>query len=100
MKVTEESRTHSIPGCIVSLAQLWVRSIVRGKIHANKEFGVKLHISLVDGYARIEWLDFEAYNESADFRKAVYHYHDRNAMEGTFSTSKTSYGLDRISVSA
>ena len=31
----------------------------------------------MDGYARIERLDFEAYNESDDFWKAVYRYHDR-----------------------
>lgn len=72
-----ESGTHSVPRRIVSLAQPWVRPIVRGKAHANTEFGAKLHISLVDGYARIERLDFEPYNESEDFWKAVYRYHDR-----------------------
>ena len=72
-----ESGKHSIPRRIVSLVQPWVRPIVRGKVHANTEFGAKIHISLVDGYARIERLDFEAYNESADFMKAVYRFHDR-----------------------
>ena len=72
-----ECGTHSIPRRIVSLAQPWVRPIVRGKPHANTEFGTKLHISLVDGYARIERLDFEAYNESEDFWSAVYRYRDR-----------------------
>ena len=72
-----ESGTHSIPQRIVSLAQPWVRPIVRGKPHANTEFGAKLHISLVDGYARIERLDFEAYNESEGFWKAVSRYCDR-----------------------
>ena len=55
-----ESGTHSIPRRIVSLAQPWVRPIVWRKPHANTEFGAKLHISLVDGYARIERLDFGA----------------------------------------
>lgn len=32
---------------------------------------------MVDEFARIERLDFEAYNESEDFWKAVYRYHDR-----------------------
>ena len=72
-----EEGTHSVPRRIVSLAQPWVRPIVRGKAHPNTEFGAKLHISLVDGYARIERLDFEPYNESEDFWKAVYRYHDR-----------------------
>jgi len=43
----------------------------------KSEFGAKLHISLVDGYARIERLDFEAYNESEDFWNAVSRYRDR-----------------------
>jgi len=76
-RIMFESGTHSIPGRIVSLAQPWVRPIVRGKPQNNTEFGAKLHISLVDGYARIERLDFEAYNESEGFWKAVYRYRDR-----------------------
>ena len=76
-RILFEEGTHSIPWRIVSLAQPWVRPIVRGKACANTEFGAKLHISLVDGYARIERLDFEPYNESKDFWKVVYRYHDR-----------------------
>ena len=76
-RIMFESKTHSIPQRIVSLSQPWVRPIVRGKAHANTEFGAKLHISLVNGYARIERLDFEAYNESKDFWKALHRYHDR-----------------------
>ena len=72
-----ESGTHSIPRRIVSLAQPWVRPIVRGKAHANTEFGSKLHISLVDGYARIERLDFEPFNESEDLWRAVARYRER-----------------------
>jgi len=40
-----------------------------GNPHANTEFGAKLHISLVENYAQIERLDFEAYNESEGFGK-------------------------------
>ena len=72
-----ESRTHSIPQRIVSLAQPWVRPIVRGKAHANTEFGSKLHISLVNGYARIERLDFEPFNESEGLWRAVARYRER-----------------------
>ena len=71
------SGTHSIPRRIVSLAQPWVRPIVRGKAHANTEFGAKLHISLVDGYARIERLDFEPFNEAEGLRRAVERYRER-----------------------
>ena len=76
-RIMFDNECHSIPRRIVSLAQPWVRPIVRGKAHANTEFGAKLHISLVDGYARIERLDFEPYNESEDFWRAVQGYHDR-----------------------
>jgi len=76
-RIMFESGTHSIPRRIVSLAQPWVRPIVRGKAHANTEFGAKLHISLVNGYARVERLDFEPYNESEDFWRAVARYQER-----------------------
>ncbi len=156
-RIMFETGSHSIPRRIVSLAQPWVRPIVRGKAHANTEFGAKLHVSLVNGYARIERLDFEPYNESEDLWKAVARYRerygcyperiladkiyrnrqtlafckehgirlsgpalgkppkdqnlsrqakrqeyqdscDRNAVEGTFGTSKTAYGLSRVMV--
>ena len=62
---------------IVSLSQPYVRPIVRGKAKANTEFGVKLHVSLEDGYGRVERLDFEAYNESEDLPKIVERYRER-----------------------
>ena len=62
-----EHRVHSVPDRIISIRQPWVRPIVRGKAHANTEFGAKLHISMVDGYARIERLYFDAFNEATDF---------------------------------
>ena len=72
-----ETRTHSIPRRIVSLSQPWVRPIVRGQAHANTEFGAKLHISLSNGYIRIERLDFESYNEAEDLYRAVERYRER-----------------------
>lgn len=72
-----EHRVHSVPDRIVSIRQPWVRPIVRGKAHANTEFGAKLHISMVDGYARIERLSFDAFNEAVDFFKAVEGYRER-----------------------
>ena len=43
----------------------------------DPEFGPKLHISVVDGYARIERLDFEPFNESEDLWRAVAQYRER-----------------------
>ena len=76
-KTMYETNTHSIPHRIVSLGQPHVRPIPRGKAKAKTEFGAKLHISMVDGYVRMERLDFEAYNEASDFYKIVEGYHER-----------------------
>ena len=69
-----ENHVHTVPDRIVSISQPWVRPIVRGKTHANTEFGAKLHISMVDGYAKIERLSFDAFNEATDFFSAVEGY--------------------------
>lgn len=76
-RIMDEMNTHSIPHRIVSLSQPHVRPIPRGKAKAKTEFGAKLHISMVDGYARLERLDFEAYNEAGDFFKIVEGYRRR-----------------------
>lgn len=44
-----------------------VTKIAHGKAKAETKFGAKLHVSLVDGYARIERLSFDAFNETDDF---------------------------------
>ena len=75
-----EHRVHSVPDRIVSISQPWVRPIVRGKAHDNTEFGAKLHISMVNGYARIERLSFDAFNEANDFFRVVESYRKRNGF--------------------
>ena len=64
---------------IVSLAQPWVRPIVRGKAKAKTEFGAKLSISVVNGYIFIDRLSFDAYNEGdyEEFKAAVELYKKR-----------------------
>ena len=64
---TFENSKHSVLDRIVNIAQPWVRPIVRGKTHGNTELGAKRHISMVDGYARIERLSFDVFNETVDF---------------------------------
>lgn len=76
-RILFETKTHSISQRIVSLSQPFVRPIVRGKARAKTEFGAKLHISLADGYARIERLSFEPYNEACDFFHIVERYRER-----------------------
>jgi hypothetical protein len=76
-RIMFETGTHSTPRRIVSLNQPHVRPIPRGKARAKTEFGAKLHISLVDGYVRMERLSFEAYNEAEDFFRVVEGYRQR-----------------------
>lgn len=76
-RIMFETTSHSIPRRIVSLSQPHVRPIPRGKARGKTEFGAKLHISMVDGYARMERLSFEAYNECDDFHSVVEAYRRR-----------------------
>lgn len=76
-RIMYEKKSHQMERRIVSLSQPYVRPIVRGKVKANTEFGAKLHVSLEDGYGRVERLDFEAYNESEDLPKIVERYRER-----------------------
>lgn len=76
-RIMYETKTHSIARRIVSISQPHIRPIPRGKAKATTEFGAKLHISMVDGYARMERLDFENYNEAGDFYRIVEGYRSR-----------------------
>jgi len=61
-----ETRKHSIPERIVSISQPHIRPIVRGKDKAAVEFGAKISVSMVDGYAFLEKLSWNAYNEAKE----------------------------------
>ena len=68
-KYMYDNRVHKVENRIVSISQPWIRPIVRGKVKAPVEFGAKLDLSIdADGYARIENISFDAYNESTAFR--------------------------------
>jgi len=73
-----QNHSHSVPNRIVSIAQPWVRPVVRGKANANTEFGAKLHISVDEGgYVRKEKLSFDVYNEAEGLIDAAESYLDR-----------------------
>lgn len=77
-KYMYDNKVHSVKHRIVSIRQPWVRPIVRGKVKAPVEFGAKLDLSLDgEGYARIERLSFEAYNESGCLQEAVERFRER-----------------------
>ena len=69
-----QGRTHSVENRIVNIYQPYIRPIVRGKDKTQVEFGAKLGVSIQNGYARINTLSWEAYNESTDLKKQVEDY--------------------------
>ena len=69
-----EEKTHSVDFRIVSIHQPHVRPIVRGKATADVEFGSKIQVSLMNGYAFLEELSWEAFNEGARLMKAIEQY--------------------------
>ena len=72
-----ERRTHQVENRIVSLAQPWVRPIVRGKARQKCEFGAKLDVSVSNGFVRLEHSSFEAYNESTNLQEVIERYKSR-----------------------
>jgi hypothetical protein len=67
-------KTNSIPNRIVSIHQPHIRPMVRGKQGRNVEFGAKINVSLQDGYARIDQLNFESFNEGIYLQQQVENY--------------------------
>ena len=88
-----ESGSTRIDDRIVSLSQPWVRPIVRGKQNAPVEFGAKVAMSDIDGFLRIEYLSWDAFNECHTlqesveaYRKAYGHYPKRVLADTIFRT--------------
>lgn len=69
---------RSIEQRIVSVSQPHIRPMVRGKLVSKVEFGAKLALSLENGYARVEKLSFEAFNESTILQDSCDRYKARN----------------------
>lgn len=69
-----QTRTHRTDDRIVSISQPHVRPIVRGKARAQTEFGAKVAVSMVDGYAFIDQLSWDPFNESLGFKQTVEDY--------------------------
>lgn len=53
---------------IISIHQLHLRPIVRGKAKARVEFGAKIGVSVVNGFTYIGHHSWEAYNETSTLR--------------------------------
>ena len=80
-KYMYDNRIHSVEDRIVSISQPYVRPIVRGKVNKSVEFGAKLHLSIDEtGFARIESLSFDAFNEGPQLIDALNAYEYRNGQ--------------------
>ncbi len=76
-KYMYDNKIHSVPNRIISISQPWLRLIIRGKAKATVEFGAKLDISVVNGFTRLEYQSFEAYNESINLLNMIERYKAR-----------------------
>lgn len=76
-KTMHDERNHSITDRIVSICQPHVRPIQRGKAKAKTEFGAKVEISIIKGFARVETLSFNAYNEGGNLIGIINEYKKR-----------------------
>lgn len=75
-----DKKEHKVEKHIVSVHRPWIRPIVRGKLTANTEFGAKLALSMENGYARIEKLSWDAFNESGTLIESCERYKERNGV--------------------
>jgi len=76
-KLMYDHRTNAIENRIVSIAQPYVRPIVRGKAGKRTEFGAKISGVVIDGKVYLDNLNWDAYNESSDLKPAVEKYKER-----------------------
>ena len=76
-KYMYENKVHSVPDRIVSVSQPFIRPIVRGKAGKPVEFGAKLDISVVDGWTRMEYCSFDAYNEAGNLQEIAERFYER-----------------------
>ena len=80
-KTMYDNKVHSVKDRIVSLSQPYLRPVVRGKAKSPVEFGAKLDISVVDGFARLEKQSFDSYNEFTCLKEEIERY---KAREGCY----------------
>lgn len=68
------AKTHTIEDRIVSIAQPHIRPIVRGKAGVPVEFGAKVMVGLVGGYAFLMKAEWNNYAEAGCLKEAVEEY--------------------------
>ena len=74
-----DQRSHKVADRTQGISQSNVRPIVRGKANADVEFGAKISVSMVDGYAFLEKLSWDVFNEAGELKEHIENYHRRSA---------------------
>jgi transposase, IS5 family len=69
--------THTVEDRIVSIHQPHVRPIVRGKVNAKVEFGAKINVTIASGFAFLDDLSWNAFNEGTRLLNYVERYKTR-----------------------
>ena len=97
--------THSVEHRIVSLHQPHVRPIPRGKTNAKIEFGAKIEVSLVNGFAFLDELSWDAFHEGnhlmsyIDNYKRRFGYYPKEVLaDGIFSSRENRRKLKELGI--
>ena len=72
-----QNKVHSVEHRIVNIHQPHVRPIVRGKTTAKVEFGAKIQVSIMQGYAFLDEISWDAFNEGTRLLNSIEHYKRR-----------------------
>lgn len=70
-------KRNKVDNRIVSISQPHIRPVIRGKVSAPVEFGAKVSVSKVGGYAFLETLGWEPYNEGTKLKEHIEEYKRR-----------------------
>jgi IS5 family transposase len=72
-----DHKSRRIDDRIVSINKPHVRPIKRGKAGADVEFGAKVSASVVDGFAFVDRISWDNFNESTDLKDQIEAYKNR-----------------------
>ena len=72
-----DNNTRKVEDRIVSIHQPHVRPIVRGKAKASVEFGAKIAVSMTKGFAFMDKMSWDNFNESTTLIEAIEQYRKR-----------------------
>lgn len=66
-----EKKTNRVKERIVSFYEPKIRPIVRGKEGKSVEFGPKIHVANVEGYALVDKVSYESFHEGKELKRSL-----------------------------